>query len=130
MLRTNEKVMAKKILVIDDDKDIRDIVIYILGEAGYEVIASGDSAILNSINDVNPDIVLLDNWLTEWKSDANGAQLSRELKSNPATSHIPVIIISEVNNIKEIAEEGLADAYLKKPFDVDALLAIVKKHII
>ena len=130
MLRTNEMVMAQKILVIDDDKDIRDIVIYILGEAGYEVIASGDSAILNSINDVNPGIVLLDNWLTEWKSDANGAQLSRELKSNPATCHIPVIIISAVNNIKEIAEEGLADAYLKKPFDVDALLTIVKKHII
>jgi two-component system, OmpR family, phosphate regulon response regulator PhoB len=123
------KVMAQKILVIDDDKDIRDMIIFVLEEAKYEVIASGEAKILNSINDVNPDLVMMDNWLTEWKSDANGEQLSRELKSDQATSHIPVIIISAVSNIKEIAESGLADAYLKKPFDAAALLAIVKKHI-
>jgi len=121
--------MTQRILVIDDDKDIRDIIIYILEEAKYEVIASGDSKILKSINNFNPGLVLMDNWLTDWKSDASGEQLSRELKSNPATSHIPVIIISAVSNIKEIAEAGLADAYLKKPFDVVALLELVKKHI-
>ena len=121
--------MTQRILVIDDDKDIRDIIIYILEEAKYEVIASGDSKILKSINNFNPGLVLMDNWLTDWKSDASGEQLSRELKSNPATSHIPVIIISAVSNIKEIAEAGLADAYLKKPFDVVALLEMVKKHI-
>jgi two-component system phosphate regulon response regulator PhoB len=121
--------MTKRILVIDDDKDIRDIIIYILEEAKYEVIASGDSKILRSINEFSPGLVLMDNWLTEWKSDANGEQLSRELKSNPATSHIPIIIISAVSNIKEIAEAGLADAYLKKPFDVVALLEMVKKYV-
>jgi two-component system phosphate regulon response regulator PhoB len=121
--------MTQRILVIDDDKDIRDIIIYILEEAQYEVIASGDSKILKSINEFSPSLVLMDNWLTEWKSDANGEQLSRELKSNPATSHIPIIIISAVSNIKEIAEAGLADAYLKKPFDVVALLEMVKKYV-
>jgi two-component system phosphate regulon response regulator PhoB len=121
--------MAKKILVIDDDKDVRDMVTYVLEDAKYEVAASGEAKILNSINDINPDLILMDNWLTEWKSDANGEQLSRELKSDPATSHIPIVIISAVSNIKEIAESGLADAYLKKPFDVAALLTVVKKHI-
>jgi two-component system phosphate regulon response regulator PhoB len=56
-------------------------------------------------------------------------QLSRELKSNPATSHIPVIIISAVSNIKEIADAGLADDFLRKPFDLSALTSIVQKHI-
>jgi DNA-binding response OmpR family regulator len=121
--------MASKILVIEDDKDIRDIITFILEEKGYEVMASGDSRILKSVTDFSPYLVLIDNWLTEWKTDATGEQLCRELKSNKATSHIPVIIMSAVSNIKEIAEAGLADAYLKKPFDVDELLAIVKNFI-
>ena len=121
--------MAKKILVIEDDKDIRDTIVYILEEEAYEVISSGDSKILKSVTTIAPNLILMDNWLTEWKSDANGQQLSKQLKTTPATSHIPVIIISAVSNIKEIAEEGLADSYLKKPFDVVALVDMVKKFI-
>jgi two-component system phosphate regulon response regulator PhoB len=121
--------MAKKILVIEDDKDIRDTIVYVLEEENYEVVSSEDSKILKSIHDIKPDMILLDNWLTEWKSDANGEQLSRELKSNPATSHIPVIIISAVSNIKDIAKAGLANAYLRKPFDLTELTALVKKHL-
>ena len=118
-----------KILVIEDDKDIRDSIVYVLEEENHEVISSESSKILKSINEIAPDMVLLDNWLTEWKSDANGEQLSRELKSNPATSHIPVVIISAVSNIKEIAEAGLADDYLRKPFDLSALTSIVQKYL-
>ncbi|AMR34278.1 hypothetical protein A0256_23905 [Mucilaginibacter sp. PAMC 26640] len=121
--------MAKKVLVIEDDKDIRDTVTYFLQEEGYEVISSEDAKILKSIDQHQPDIILLDNWLTEWSSDANGQQLSKQLKSNPATGNIPVIILSAVSNIKEIAEAGMADGYLKKPFDLVDLSAIIKKHI-
>jgi two-component system phosphate regulon response regulator PhoB len=119
----------KKILVIEDDKDIRDTIVYILEEEHYDIIASEDSKILKSINIHKPDLVLLDNWLTDWKSDANGQQLSKELKTDPATKHIPVIIISAVSNIKEIAEAGLADGYLRKPFDLTELVETVKKHL-
>ena len=121
--------MAPKILVIEDDKDVRETIVYILEEQKYEVLSSADSKILKSLHHFNPDIIIMDNWLTEWKSDANGQQLSRELKTNPVTSHIPVIIISAVLNIKEIAEAGLADAYLKKPFDMAELVAMVKKFV-
>ncbi|HEK21598.1 MAG TPA: response regulator [Bacteroidetes bacterium] len=123
-----KNAMAKKILVIEDDKDIRDTVTYILESDGFEVVSSENSRILKSLDQHNPDLILLDNWLTEWKSDANGQQLSKELKSNPKTSHIPVIIISAVNNVAQIAEDGMADAYIKKPFDVEELLALIKKH--
>src|ERR1700744_4796361 len=119
----------KKMLVIEDDKDIRDTIVYILEEENYDILASEDSKILKSIDKHKPDLVLLDNWLTDWKSDANGQQLSKELKTNPATQHIPVIIISAVSNIKEIAEAGMADGYLRKPFDLGELVDIVKKHI-
>ena len=121
--------LNKKILVIEDDKDIRDTSVYILEEENYEVISSEDSKILKSLDIYNPDLILLDNWLTDWKSDANGQQLSKDLKSNPATSHIPVIIISAVSNIKEIAEAGQANGYLRKPFDLAELVEIVKLHL-
>jgi DNA-binding response OmpR family regulator len=121
--------MAKKILVIEDDRDIRESIQYALEEEGYAVTTSEDSKILKQFDTIAPDMVLLDNWLTEWKSDASGQQISKELKSNAATSHIPVIIISAVSNIKEIAEAGLADGYLRKPFDLEELLALVKKHV-
>lgn len=120
---------TKKILVIEDDKDIRDTIVYILEEESYEVISSEDSKILKSIDSIQPDLILLDNWLTDWKSDANGQQLSKGLKSNPSTSHIPIIIISAVSNIKEIAEAGEADGYLRKPFDLTELTGIVNKYI-
>jgi len=120
---------GKKIMVIEDDKDIRDTVTYALEEEGYEVISSENSRILKSIDKHKPDLILMDNWLTEWKSDANGQQLSKELKSDPKTSDIPVIIVSAVSNIAEIAEAGLANGYLKKPFDLTDLAAIVKKHV-
>jgi DNA-binding response OmpR family regulator len=119
----------KTILVIEDDKDIRDTVTYALKQEGYNVISSENSKILLSLEQYKPDLILMDNWLTEWKSDANGQQLSKQLKSDPKTSHIPIIIISAVNNIKEIAEAGMSDDYLKKPFDLAELFDVVKKHL-
>ena len=124
-----EHAMAKKILVIEDDKDIRDTIVYVLEEEDYEVIASDNARILKRLTEIDPDLILLDNWLTDWKSDASGQQLSKELKSNPATNGIPVIIVSAVNNIEEITKEGNADGYLKKPFDLTELVNVVKKHV-
>lgn len=121
--------MAKKILVIEDDKDIRDSIAFILEEQGYKVTTSENSKILKSLDTIKPDMILLDNWLTEWKSDASGQQLSKELKSNPETSHIPVIIISAVSDVERIAKEGMANDYLQKPFGMDDLTDIVKKHM-
>ncbi len=122
--------MAKKILVIEDDKDIRDTLVYVLEEQGYEVVSSEEAKILKSLDKIKPDLILLDNWLTEWKSDANGQQISKQLKSNPATSHIPIVIISAVSNIQEIAEAGMADDYLRKPFNLTDIIEIVKKYAV
>jgi two-component system phosphate regulon response regulator PhoB len=121
--------MVKKVLLIEDDKDIRDTIIYALKEEQIEVIASEDAKILKKLSEIKPDLILLDNWLSDWKSDANGQQISKEIKTNPATSNIPVVIVSAVSNIKEVAEAGQADGYLKKPFDLTDLFAIVHKFV-
>ena len=122
--------MAKKILVIEDDRDIRETITYALEESMFDVVASEDSKILKSIHKIKPDLILLDNWLTDWKSDANGQQISKELKTNPDTKHIPIIIVSAVSNIREVAEAGQADGFLRKPFDLNDLIAIINKHVL
>jgi two-component system phosphate regulon response regulator PhoB len=120
--------MGKKIMVIEDDTDIRETIVYALEDANYEVVSSEDARILKLIHHHKPDLILLDNWLSDWKSDANGEQLSKQLKSNPSTSHIPVIIVSAVSNIKDVAEAGLADDFLRKPFDLTELIDMVAKY--
>jgi len=115
-------------MVIEDDTDIRETIVYALEDANYEVIASEDAGILEQIGYHKPDMILLDNWLSDWKSDISGEQISRQLKTDPATSHIPVIIVSAVNNVKEIAESGMANGFLRKPFDLKDLIDIVEKH--
>lgn len=117
--------MAKKILVIEDDKDIREAITLMLQNNGYDVTSSEGAKILKSLPEINPDLILLDNWLTEWRSDANGQEISKQLKTDPATQHIKIIIFSAVNNVKQIAEAGLADGYIQKPFDIDHLLNVV-----
>jgi DNA-binding response OmpR family regulator len=114
-------------MVIEDDTDIRETMVYALEQEMFEVVASEDARVLKFLNLHKPDLILLDNWLSEWKSDASGEQISKQLKSNPLTSHIPVIIVSAVSNVKEIAEAGLADAYLRKPFELDELIEMVKR---
>ena len=55
------------------EKDIGDTVVFMLEENGYEVISSGDAKILKDLDEHKPDLILMDNWLTDWKSDAPGS---------------------------------------------------------
>src|ERR1700744_6729536 len=101
--------------------------VYALEDADYEVISSDNARILRQLHSHKPDLILLDNWLSDWKSDANGQQLSKQIKTDPATSHIPVIIVSAVSNVKEVADAAMADSYLHKPFDLKDLFKVVEK---
>jgi DNA-binding response OmpR family regulator len=112
-----------KIIIIEDDNDILDVMTYILTEEGYEVIASPNSTPLSQLDRLQPFLILMDNRLIE----GTGTELCFKLKNDPATAHFPVAIISAHNNLEEIAKESRADAFLKKPFDIDELLALVKR---
>ena len=112
-----------KILVIEDNLDITDLLDYILKDDGHEVIHSLDGAVLNSLDTIRPDLVLMDEIL----SNTRGSLLCRKLKSDDATRNIPVILISAIPQIKTIAAECGADAYVEKPFDIDTLIEVVKR---
>lgn len=117
--------MSKKVIVIEDNHDILDMIAYILEDEGYEVISSLDAEPLKEVEIHNPDLILLDDWL----ADGYGHQLCGQLKENPVTAHIPVLLVSSVQNLKDLAKSSKADGFIRKPFDIDYLIDMVKQHL-
>jgi DNA-binding response OmpR family regulator len=115
----------KKILVADDNPAILDALKIMLEEEGYEVETTVDGATAQDIREPLPDLLLLDIWM----SGIDGRNVCKLLKSNSATKHIPVILISATKDIEQIAKDSGADDCISKPFQMEHLLAVVAKHI-
>jgi DNA-binding response OmpR family regulator len=113
----------KKILLIEDDVDTIDMVEIMLQGAGYAVIKINRLIVLGEIAEINPDLIILDFLLPYFL----GNELCAEIKSAPATKHIPVILYSASNILRKVAEECNADAYIPKPFDLDHFLNEVNR---
>ena len=117
--------MAAKIMVIEDDQDILDIITYVLTEQGYEVIAYTQSPALAEIERLQPGLILLDEWLGKLK----GSNFCRQLKANSSTCHIPILMLSALNSIESIAFEAGANGYIKKPFDIEKLYDMISAFV-
>ncbi len=118
--------MSKKILVVDDDKDILDIISFILSEKDYHVIQSQTADVVSYLEQIKPDLILLDNWLA---GDIIGADICKIIKASALHSNIPVILISAVTGLDQMARDCKADGYIAKPFDVDQLEQMVAKLV-
>ena len=117
--------MKKKILVADDDPGIRDIFKIIFEKAGYSIeIKSGAEDVLQN-NFTIPDVFLIDKLLSGY----DGLDICRHLKSNPLTSHIPVIMVSASPDIGVTAIKAGADDFVEKPFDLKYLLKVIERNI-
>jgi two-component system, OmpR family, phosphate regulon response regulator PhoB len=117
--------MHKKIIVIEDNNDILDLMQYILEDEGYLVLPLGQAEPLNTLKEQRPDLVLLDDRLP----GEYGHVLCAKLKANPETQEIPVILVSAARNLEQIAYECKADDFLPKPFDLKDLIAMVKHYV-
>lgn len=120
--------MAKKrnLLVIDDNEGILEAFQAMLEDAGYEVKTSTDADVLKKLTpQTAPDLILLDVLL----SGADGRDVCKELRSHKDTENIPVIMISAHPGIERSVKESGATDFLTKPFEMDELLGIVKKHL-
>lgn len=115
----------QKILVVEDDSSIREMLLYALSGSGYKCagVASGDN-LLEVIRKEKPALVLLDIMLP----GKDGLSLLRQIRDNQATKKLPVIMLTakgtELDRIKGL-ELG-ADDYVVKPFSVMEVLARVK----
>lgn len=102
-------------MIFDDDKTILNIFSIVLEASGYVVESSETSHdIIERLEQVMPDVIIMDNWIP----DIGGIEATRLLKSNPKFRHIPVIYCSANSDIKSLADQAGAEAYLPKPFDL------------
>ena len=116
------------ILVVDDEKDIRQLIGQILSDEGYQVcLASNSESAMKEINSKSPDLIILDIWLKD--SNMDGIEILKTVRNND--KDIPVVIISGHGNI-EIAvaavKQGAYD-FLEKPFNSDQLIVIIKRAL-
>ncbi|HOW59554.1 MAG TPA: response regulator [Candidatus Omnitrophota bacterium] len=118
--------MKKKILLVDDEADIRQIVSARLSAIGCEVITAMDGQEgLESARKDSPDLILLDLMLPK----LDGYKVCRMLKFDKAYEHIPIVIFSAKGSEadRKLAVEVGADGYLTKPFDLKAFIETIQK---
>ncbi len=118
-------IMSKYILVIDDDESILEVVQIVLESEGYNVQTSLNGDCLQHLDSNQPDLILLDVLL----SGEDGRELCRQLKCNPVTSRIPIIMLSAHSQAHKTTGMNGANAFLEKPFDVDVLLSTVQHYL-
>jgi DNA-binding response OmpR family regulator len=115
----------KRIIIVDDDPGIQYAFTVIFDPKLYEVIVypNGKSVLTNQYP--IPDLFILDKQL----SGVDGLDICRFLKSQPQTSHIPVIMLSASPNIHMYAREAGADDALEKPFSVQVFRDLADKYL-
>ena len=116
---------APLVLIVEDEEPARELLAHYLETGGYEIAWAGSGAdAITQAARLSPDAITLDLLLP----DGNGLKTLHELKKNPATEHIPIIVVSVLD------EHGLglalgAAEYLTKPVEKERLLAALHKHI-
>jgi DNA-binding response OmpR family regulator len=118
----------KKVLIADDNENIREALTYLLEDEGYELLIAKDGAdTLQKVRDLRPDILFLDIMMPE----INGYDVCRTIKNDPALKNTYVIMLTAKGQVAE-QERGMeagANEYIVKPFSPMDVLSKVK-HIL
>ena len=116
----------KKILVVEDEQDLLTLQSMLLSIEGYTVegVMDGQTA-LDVVETMKPDLILLDIMLPE----VDGFQVCRQLKSNEATRHIPIIILTAKKSKEDLimGEQVGADMYITKPYKTSMVIEAIQK---
>jgi len=115
-------------LIVEDDVEVRRLLRTILATSGYpfEIIEAGSGTdALALVRQHLPDVVLLDLFLP----GLDGLQVCRQIKADPATARVPVVLITveTEQGEKERAREAGAEAYLTKPFSPQRLIRMLEQ---
>lgn len=122
-----DNTMLKKILIVEDNELLIEVMTYILISNGYDVIAlSHGENVFNEIKITHPDLVILDAVLP----GMDGRDICQLIKLNKATRDLPVIICSGDDSIDEsLQQKGAPDDVLHKPFDITSLIEKVEYQL-
>lgn len=117
--------MPDRILVVEDEKDLAQVLEYNLRQAGFDPFVAYDGAAgLRMARDVRPSLVLLDLMLP----DVNGVEICKRLKADAATASLPVVMLTAraEENDRVTGLEAGADDYVTKPFSVREVMLRVR----
>jgi DNA-binding response OmpR family regulator len=124
-----DKAMNKKrVLIVDDEPDIIEPIKFTLELEDIECLEAHDGEeALSKAQKENPDLILLDIMLPK----IHGYKIARLLKFDESYKHIPIIMLTARTQKADIklGEETGVDEYVTKPFDMDMLVALVKKYL-
>ena len=115
----------KKVLIVDDEKDIVETIQFVLEAQGYKCMCAYDGeAGLKKAKDIIPDLMILDVMMP----NINGFKISRLLKFDTKYKNIPILMLTARSQKEDkiIGEETGADIYMTKPFDIEELVSNVK----
>lgn len=114
------KAMNKKILIVDDNELIVEVMSYILINSGYEVSSLPNGYhVIEEIKSTHPDLLIIDAIMP----GMDGRDICKILKLNKATKDLPVIICSSEDNLDAaLTQDGAPNDVLHKPFDMNALI--------
>jgi CheY-like chemotaxis protein len=111
--------MNVRVMVVDDDEELREVLCEALVEEGYEAIEAGDGEqALAKLKQQSADIILLDLMMPKM----NGWELRAAMNRDPALATIPVVVMTAAASYLNGRDELAADAYLHKPVALSALL--------
>jgi DNA-binding response OmpR family regulator len=129
MLQTlADPTMTTRILIVDDDQDIRKLLGYRLKTDGFEPIFAGDAiSAVNQARKEHPDLILLDLMLPA----GDGYVVMERLKAIPALEGVPVIVVSarDPSAERDRAWDAGVDAFFRKPFDYAELVSAIRKAL-
>jgi len=120
--------MKKKILIVDDEKDIVETLKFIIESDGFDCIVAYDGEeALNLAKTQNPDLIVLDVMLPK----INGYKVCRLLKFDSKYKHIPILMVTARTQQEDkiIGEETGANEYITKPFDIETISGLIKKYL-
>ena len=124
-----EAKAAKRILCIEDEPEMIDLIRLILSRRGFEVLgAAGGMAGIKAVREQLPDLVLLDLMMP----DMDGWEVYQQMKANESTRNIPVIVVTaKAQSIDKVLGLHIAkvDDYISKPFSPQELMDSVEKVI-
>jgi two-component system chemotaxis response regulator CheY len=111
------------ILVVEDDQDVRDAMVQVLEAEGYEAIPAGDGeeALTRLEDGLDPCVILLDLMMPRM----DGWQFIEHHRRRAA--HTPIIVVSAYSSSEQVRSAGVAE-YMRKPVDIDRLLAVVARY--
>ena len=126
-MASEAQVGGRRVLIVEDEAGIAEVLADLLGDEGYETAVSVDGAALAAVVDAPPALILLDVMMP----GMDGPEVCRRLKADPRTARVPVVFLTALppETLATRLGDCPYDDVLSKPFTLDGVLAVVRRHL-